>query len=154
MKSTWPLTEWKSQKFTHRKNSSWNQLYSNCFSKNVAFTKFLSEMCESKFPSFPQFFKKIRFLEKFREFDFIQIYAHNKFISRKKCLAIRIGAWHISIRGCVIPWTYVNPCTHASQVFAISNFREIDLSNPALNRNLFLYMKYLVHIFIVNSISN
>ena len=31
---------------SHRKNISWNQLFSNLFSKTVAFTKFLSKKCE------------------------------------------------------------------------------------------------------------
>ena len=50
------------RKILSRRNCfPWNHIFSNFFSKNVAFTKFLSEMCESKFPSFPQFFKKFGF---------------------------------------------------------------------------------------------
>ena len=40
----------KQKIYSHRKNFSSNQLFSNFFSKNVTFTKFLPEMSESKFP--------------------------------------------------------------------------------------------------------
>ena len=42
---------WKNEKFTD-KNILWNQLFSNFFCKNVAFTKFMSKKFKSKFPYF------------------------------------------------------------------------------------------------------
>ena len=47
----WP-TVWK-KIFSRLKNISWNQVFSNYFSKYIAFTKFLSKKCESKFLQFP-----------------------------------------------------------------------------------------------------
>ena len=46
-------TLWINEKFTHRKNISWNQLFGNCFRKIVAFTKFLPKMREKTFPKLP-----------------------------------------------------------------------------------------------------
>ena len=43
----------KREILSHRKNISWNHLFSTFFSKNVAFTKFLSKKCEREFPQFP-----------------------------------------------------------------------------------------------------
>ena len=40
----------KREIYSHQKNISSNQLFSDFFSKNVGFTKFLPEKCESKFP--------------------------------------------------------------------------------------------------------
>ena len=43
-------TVWKSEKFTLTEIFfSWNQLFSNYFSKHVGFTRLLSKLCESKF---------------------------------------------------------------------------------------------------------
>ena len=43
----------KTRNYLSLEKISWNQLFSNFFSKNdVAFTKFLSKMCESKFLEF------------------------------------------------------------------------------------------------------
>ena len=42
-------TVWKNEKFTLTEKTS-NQIFSSSFSKHVTFTKFLSKMCESKFP--------------------------------------------------------------------------------------------------------
>ena len=42
-----------SEIYSHRKNVSSNHLFSNLFSKHVAFTKFLPKMRESKFPKLP-----------------------------------------------------------------------------------------------------
>ena len=42
-----------SEIYSHRKNISSNHLFSNLFSKHVAFTKFLPKMRESKFPKLP-----------------------------------------------------------------------------------------------------
>ena len=39
----------KQEIYSHRKNISSNHLFSDFFSKNVAFTKFLPKKCESKF---------------------------------------------------------------------------------------------------------
>ena len=41
------VVKWKIH--SHQKKISSNQLFSNFFSKNVAFTKFLPKKCESKF---------------------------------------------------------------------------------------------------------
>ena len=38
---------------SHPKKFSWNQIFSNLFSKTVAFTKFSSEKCEREFTKFP-----------------------------------------------------------------------------------------------------
>ena len=38
---------------SHRKNISWNQVFSNFFSKDVDFTKFLLRKCEREFSYFP-----------------------------------------------------------------------------------------------------
>ena len=40
----------KREILSHRKNISWNQLFSDFFSKTVDFTKYLSKECETKFP--------------------------------------------------------------------------------------------------------
>ena len=39
----------KCEILSHRKNISWNQLFSNLFSKTIAFTKFLSKKYERQF---------------------------------------------------------------------------------------------------------
>ena len=50
-----------------RKKISWNQLFSNFFSKNITFTKFLPIKCEKEFPQFPHcefsFFHNVIYLQ-------------------------------------------------------------------------------------------
>ena len=47
-------TVWKKREIhSHRKNISLNPLFSTFSNRKVAFTKFLSKKCESKFTSFP-----------------------------------------------------------------------------------------------------
>ena len=40
----------KREFYSHPKNISWNQLFSNFFSRNIAFMIFLLNVCESNFP--------------------------------------------------------------------------------------------------------
>ena len=58
--------------YSHRKNISSNHLFSNFFSKNDAFTKFLPEKCESKLIKFPQ--------------HTVEIYSHEKKFRQITCL--------------------------------------------------------------------
>ena len=52
--STFPQhSEEKPEILSHQKNISSNWLFSNFFSKNVNFTKFLSKLCETKSQQFP-----------------------------------------------------------------------------------------------------
>ena len=44
------VEKWKI--LSHQKNISWNQLFSNFFSKTIGFTKFLSKKCDREFSSF------------------------------------------------------------------------------------------------------
>ena len=57
----------KREFLSHRKKISWNQLFSNFFSKTVGFTKFLSKKSEREFPQFPNCAVITNFSRKFRE---------------------------------------------------------------------------------------
>ena len=48
------ITVWKNEKFTLTEEKFREINSCKFFNKNVAFTKFLSKKCESKFPQFPQ----------------------------------------------------------------------------------------------------
>ena len=39
----------KREIYSHRKNISWNQLFTKSLDKKIIFTKFLSKKCENKF---------------------------------------------------------------------------------------------------------
>ena len=55
--SKFPRSQCKTREIfpAHRKEFSWNQLISNFFSKNVAFTKLLSKEREREFPQIPHY---------------------------------------------------------------------------------------------------
>ena len=61
----------KTKNLVSPKNISSNQLFSNFFSKNATFTKFLPKMCETKSQQFPHCtvreFSLTQFRQKFRE---------------------------------------------------------------------------------------
>ena len=78
------VVKWKN---SQQKNISSNQLFSNFFSKNGAFTKFLSKMYERKFPKFPHcaptlFLAKISWNERFTKENTKELIWRNIFLVR------------------------------------------------------------------------
>ena len=104
------VVKWKI--YCHQKNISSNQLFSNFFSKNVAFTKFLPKMSESEIPwfrnkclDFTEFLRQIGDSSKFTQFPHcvpkiinIQVLSHSTLMIRRNLL------WSFwPLLGCLYP---------------------------------------------------